>query len=750
MKKGPFVKRKRENRFASPVVDQFLRSAIAQHQAGQLGQAEILYRKVLSIVPDHPDALHLLGAMAHQAGKQAIALELVDRALRSAPSLAFAYNTRGLVLQKLGRPEEALQSFNRAIRIKPDYAEAYCNRAGARLSLKQREAALHDFDKAILLKNDFVEAYYFRGSFWGELNEHQAALENFDKAILLKPDYFKAYHDRGVALTLLSRYREAVESFDRCIAIKPDLPEAYRNRGGALFWLYEYDAALKSYDKALQLNPEYGSAYGSRGFVFVELNRYLPALQDFDKALLWGGEDGAVRGERLRIKRFLGDWKDSESETKDLEEKVAQGESATTSFSFLSISGSPILQKKAAEIWTQKKVEVHSVVPIPRQPRHGKIRVGYFSADFREHAVSYLMAEVFERHDRDRFEIMGFSLGQNTADPMRTRISSAMDRFVDIQPMSDLDVVRLGREIGLDIAVDLTGYTQHNRTGIFARRVAPVQVNYIGYPGTMGAQFMDYLIADDMLIPESSRQHYTEKIVYMPDCFQANDSSRQPSSTVYRRVDLGLPEAGFVYCCFNNSCKFTPEVFDIWMRILRRVEGSVLWLLEGNPWVAESLRKEAAQRGVDPVRLVFARKLPLPEHLARQKVADLFLDTLPFNAGATASPALWAGLPLLTRTGESFAGRMGASLLQAIDLPELITTTAEAYEELAVELAVTPARIQHIKERLERNRLTTALFDIPRFTRNLESAYVSMYERSQANLPPDHIYVAKEQGLIEA
>jgi predicted O-linked N-acetylglucosamine transferase (SPINDLY family) len=363
----------------------------------------------------------------------------------------------------------------------------------------------------------------------------------------------------------------------------------------------------------------------------------------------------------------------------------------------------------------------------PRRPRRDKIRLGYYSADFHNHAVCYLMAELFERHDKTRFEVLGFSFGRDRHDEMRTRVSAAMDQFLDVRFLSDSEVTRLSRQLEVDIAVDLMGFTQHARTGIFAHRAAPIQVNYLGYPATMGAGYIDYLIADPTLIPQASRQHYTEKIIYLPDSFQAN-SRTEPSTKPYPRPQ----EQGFVYCCFSNNYKITPAIFDVWMRILQRVEGSVLWLLEGNPWAADNLRAEAARRGISPHRLIFARGLPLSQHLARLQSADLFLDTLPFNAGAMASPALWAGLPVLTCMGEALAGRMAASLLRALDLPELVTTNLADYEALAVELALDTNRYQDLRQKLHRNRLTAPLFDASLFTRHLEAAYDAMYDSYQA------------------
>ena len=376
-----------------------------------------------------------------------------------------------------------------------------------------------------------------------------------------------------------------------------------------------------------------------------------------------------------------------------------------------------------------------------KRNRSDKIRLGYYSADFHNHATAYLMAELFERHDKNQFELFAFSFGPAQNDAMRKRLSAAFDQFIDVRNPSDKAIAQLSRQLEIDIAVDLKGYTQNARSGIFAYRAAPIQASYLGYPGTMGTHTIDYLIADKTLIPQASQPYYAEKIVYLPHSYQVNDRQRAIAAITPTRASLGLPDKGFVFCCFNNNFKILPATFDIWMRILKQIENSVLWLFEDNPSAARNLRHEAQTRGVAADRLIFAPRMPLPEHLARHRAADLFLDTLPYNAHTTASDALWAGLPVLTCMGEAFASRVAASLLNAIDLPELITTTAQAYEALAVSLAMNPARLQHIKYKLAHNQLTTPLFNTAIFTRHLENAYTQMIERYHADVPLDHIHV---------
>jgi predicted O-linked N-acetylglucosamine transferase (SPINDLY family) len=396
-----------------------------------------------------------------------------------------------------------------------------------------------------------------------------------------------------------------------------------------------------------------------------------------------------------------------------------------------------------SQIWVRDKCSA-SPAPIWKGERyhHDRIRLAYLSADFRVHACSFLLAGLFEHHDRGRFETIAISFGDDDQSEMRSRVMAAFEHFIDVRNQGDLEVARLMRGLEVDIAVDLTGHTLSSRTGILAQRPAPVQVNYLGFPGTMGAPYMDYLIADAVVVPPGQEAHYAEKIVYLPECFQANDDRRGVGAMKPTRSAAGLPGSGFVFCCFNNSYKITPSLFERWLRLLKAVPGSVLWLFASRPVVVQNLRAEARRRGADPGQLVFAEALPYADYLARMQLADLFLDTLPFNGGTTASDALWAGVPVLTCPGEAFASRMAASLLSAIGLPELITHSLEEYESLALELARNPQRLAEIKSKLARNRDTYPLFDTDRFRRHIEAAYTTMWERYQRGEPPASFAVA--------
>jgi predicted O-linked N-acetylglucosamine transferase (SPINDLY family) len=685
-----------------------LQSAFALHQQGQLDQAANIYQQLLEIDPRNADSLHLLGVIAYQTGNHKSAVDMINHAIQINPNVAIYYFNFGNALQKLKQFDSAVTSYDKATALKPDFSEAYSNRGNAQQELKQFDSAVTSYDKAIELKPDFPEAYSNRGNAQQELKQFDSAVASYDKAIELKPDYAKAYSNRGIALKELKQFDAALSSYNKAIAINPDFVEAYSNRGIALQELKQFDAAIASYDKAIELKPDY----------------------DY------------LLGRRLYLKMHMCDWQEFESTVSDLSTKIQSNAKASPCFPLLALPIGLADLRKSAEIWNiDKNPPMSSLGPIIKRSKQLKIRIGYYSADFHNHATANLMAELFERHDKAKFELIAFSYGPDTKDEMQVRICQAFDQFINVTTMSDKAIAQLSRKLGIDIAIDLKGLTTDTRLGIFSYKAAPIQVSYLGYPGTLGVDYIDYLIADKTLIPTNSQQHYSEKIVYLPNSYQVNDRQKVIAPTQFTKQELGLPQEAFVFCCFNNNYKITPVVFNTWVRILKAVDASVLWLLEDNPSSAKNLQKEAVLRGLDLTRLVFAKRMDLTEHLARHKVADLFLDTLPYNAHTTASDALWAGLPVLTCVGESFASRVAASLLNAIELPELVTETQTEYEALAIELATSPTKLKEIKEKLRRNRFTTPLFDTTLFTSHIEAAYKNMYEQYQADLPANHIYI---------
>jgi predicted O-linked N-acetylglucosamine transferase (SPINDLY family) len=743
---------------------------------GRLPEALERYERALTLRPDYAEAHNNRGNALHFLGRFDEALASYERALALKGDYPEALNNRGVTLQALRRSLEALESFGRALNLRPDYAESCYNCGNALRSLARPAEALASYERALTLKSDFVEAHYNRANALRELGRAQEALAGYDEALRLRPDFAEAWSNRGTALKALGRLDEALQSYQRALEIKPDAAESHNNRGNTLAELQRYDEALESYTRALGIDPAYAEANNNCGSACRELGRLQQALQSYERALeckpdfaeacsnragvlkdLGRLEEAAAAyqqalqlrsgcewayGAWLHARLHLCDWRGLEEQIAELARRVSRHERATPPFPLLTLTDDLALHRRAAEIWTRDAGPKRTVLPpLERRPPRERIRIGYYSADFRAHAVPYLIVELFERHDRRRFELVGLSFGPHSTDGMRQRIAAGFDRFIDVRLKTDREIAELSRELQIDIAVDLMGFTANERAGIFAHRAAPIQVNYLGYPGTMAAPYIDYLIADRVLIPENARQHYSEKIVYLPYSYQPNDRKRQIADRHFSREELGLPPEGFVFCCFNNTFKIAPQIFDLWMRLLREMPGSVLWLLEDRPTAAENLRREAQARSVDPHRLVFARRMHLPEHLARHRCADLFLDTLPYNAHTTASDALWAGLPVLTCMGQSFAARVAGSLLSAIGLPELITHDVRDYEARARELAGDPAQLAALRTRLQANRLTTPLFDSTRFARHIEQAYTRMYERHQAHLDAEHLYV---------
>jgi predicted O-linked N-acetylglucosamine transferase (SPINDLY family) len=660
-------------------LERALREARLLHQAGRLDEARALCQRALTLRPGQTQALTLLGIICAQTGDFPRAVAFFDEVLVAEPRNVGAHNNRANALRALQRPAEAVASYDRAIALQPDHAPIYSSRGHALFDLQRYEDALASLDRAIALGFN-----------------HPAA-----------------WHVRGNALYSLERFQEAAASYERAIALDPKGASSHHNRGNALAMLGQYESAIASYDGAIALDP--GSA--------------------------------ASHGERLHARMQIADWRDFGPEVARLTARIERYEAASNPFTLLSLVDSPALQRLAARNWVREKCPPDDALgarrPLPPLPgsRSQRIHVGYFSADFRAHATVSLTAGLFEAHDRSRFELTAFAFGSDTQDDMRRRAAAAFDRFLDVGKQSDHDIARLARSSGIDVAVDLGGFTRGSRPRIFALRAAPLQVSYLGYLGTMSAEYMDYLVADDTVIPQALRMHYAEKIVYLPS-YQVNDSKRPIAPRRFTREELGLPRQGFVFCCLNSTYKLTPDTFDGWMRILTRVPGSVLYLLGGSPALEGNLRREAQARGVAGDRIVFGARLPPDEYLARYRTVDLFLDTLPYNAGTTASDALWAGLPVLTCTGATFAGRVGSSVLRAAGLPELVASTPQQYEQLAVELASNPARLAGVRTKLTEGLRTAALFDTAASTRHLEAAYATMYERYQAGLPPEDIHVS--------
>ena len=674
------------------------------------------------------------------AGHFKVAQALYEQILRLQPRNFDALHLSGLVAAELNEPERAVELISKAIAVNANFAPAHHNLAIALAELGRFEAALHAYDAAIALAADNAKTHNDRGNALADLGQNEAAVEAYDRAIALDPDYAEAHYNRGCAQAALSRMQAALESYDHALALRPDYARAWNNRGVALESLGQTEAALPCFERAIAIAPNYPDAVNNLAFAQTALGRHPEALESFETLLSLQPDYPFVASARLRTQISIGDWRDLDARCADLAARIERGERVARPFDALALFDSPSLLRETARIWVEARCPPNDALGPVHAAAHERIRIGYFSPDFRNHALSALTAELFERHDRSRFEICGFSLGRDDGSDMRKRVAAAFDRFVDAHERSDVEVARLARSMEIDIAVDLAGFTHGGRTGIFALRAAPVQASWLGYLGTMATDYIDYLLADATIVPDALRDNYVEKIVRLPS-YQPNDTRRAIAHRTFTREELGLKPNAFVFCSFNDTCKLNPTTFERWLRILSRVETSLLFLYADNDLVPGNLRREARARGVVPERLIFGKRLPATEYLARYRAADLFLDTLPYNGGATASDALWAGLPVLTCAGQAFASRLSASLLNAVGLPELVTDSPEAYEELAVSLATMPERMADLRHRLAENRATAPLFDIGRHAKSIEAAYAEMQRRTQAGLPPAHIDV---------
>jgi predicted O-linked N-acetylglucosamine transferase (SPINDLY family) len=740
-------------------------------QRGAFDVAEPLFRQAEKIDPQSPMVRFNLGVALQAMGRFSEAIAAFDAAIVLKPDYLEAHYNRAVVLQEMKRFEDAIAGYDSVLLLNPYSVEALSNRGAALHAMGRLEEALSAYDKALAVQPGFLQTLHNRGLALHDMQRFEEALASFDRALTLQPNHVEALIDRGKALHELRRYDEALGCFARALAARPGHPYALYGRGMTLRVIGRFDEALSSYDRAIASFPSWPHAHYGRGVLLFDMGRWGEALASYSNALkaqpgfvyalqarssllMLAGEYEAAaadlrallaaapnspyaEGNLLHCRMSICDWDGFDGALASLTEGVHARRSVCQPFYFFVASPSPADQLECAQAYvddiypaavdTVWKGEVYS---------HDKIRVAYLSADFHEHATAALTAELFERHDRSKFEITGVSFGPDAPSEMRARLVSAFDDFIDVRAKGDRDIAEALRAKEIDVAVDLKGFGTGSRAGIFAQRFAPVQVNYLVNPGTMGASYIDYILADGVLIPPGFEGHFSEKVVRLPDSYQINDSKRPIADLTPSRGELGLPDEGFVFCCFNNNYKLTPAMFDVWMRLLKQVDGCVLWLLEGNGAVKRNLVREAEARGVTPERLVFARRTALPEHLARHRAADLFLDTLPCNAHTTASDALWAGLPVLTIRGETFAGRVAASLLAASGLPAMVTDSLEAYEAKALSLARSPSALTALKQKLADNRLKCALFDTDRTRRHIEAAYEEMTARARRGEAP--------------
>jgi predicted O-linked N-acetylglucosamine transferase (SPINDLY family) len=755
----------------SRLAEAFVKAQLLQQQR-QLEAARVLYQEILQVQPDHVDALNAMGVLAGQSKDLQQAIQYFDRAIAIAPDNSGVHCNRGLALRQLNQPAAALESLDRAIALDPQSAIAHYSRAETYTDLGRPEEAVAGYDAAIAINPAFLQASFKRGFLLQQMGRPQDAVASYNEVIKLNPDHFDARANMAVSLFALGRPGEALANCDRAIALKPDQAALHSFRGdllramerpgeaaisyeraialnpdeadvhcdrGAVLLLLEQVECIPCFDRAIELKPDFARAYFYRANAHHNLHRFDSATRDYQAVATLAPDYELLPGARLLTSLQVCDWSDFDGLVAEVCGGIELGKRVAHPFIVMALTDSARLQHKVARQWVHHAYPANdSLGAIAPRGGHGKLKIGYFSSDFREHPLGRLLVELIEIHDRSRFEIIAFSFGRKTGDDLEQRLMRAFDKFIDVREQSSLETAALARELEIDIAVDLTGHTLGNRARIFALRAAPVQVNYLGYLGTMGADYMDYIVADHTVVTRENELHFSEKVIYMPGSHEVNGRDRVVADETFTRDELDLPPSGIVFCCFNASYKILPAIFACWMRILKAVPESMLLLYARHETTESNLRTSATRHGVDPQRLIFGARLELPEYLARYRTTDLFLDTFPYTGGTTVSDALWVGLPVVTMTGESFVSRTAASLLKAIGAPELVTSTPEEYEHLAIDLASNPQRLAQIRKKIEDNRLTTPLFDTTRFARNLEAAFTAIHERHQAGLPPDH------------
>ncbi|NGZ05433.1 MAG: tetratricopeptide repeat protein [Magnetococcales bacterium] len=714
---------------------------IVLQNSGQTEPAIASYEQALRIDPNHHAALSNLGTLYQAQGRFEEAIRCQERVLHLDPAFFEAHANLGNIHCELKQFEQAVPCYLQAIKLKPDYVNAMHNLAYALQKLERLTEALHWLDQALTLRPDYIEALNCQGNVLQDLGRWNEAIACYQKALQIQPHYHEALCNLGNVLCDQGRLEESIACHQQALAIKPDLHQSYTHMGNAYQMQERMDEAMASYRQALAIHPGDETALENLGVACNVVGDLTGAIACSRQLLTVKRDDPNVIATLLNLMRQACDWSDSEPLLAEMMRLFHTTQKIINPFVFLTLPTTPQEQKRCAEIYMERKYRARR--NLAAQPTHDpdpqRLRIGYLSCDFLNHATAILMAELIQLHDRSRFEIILYSYGDDDGREMRQRIITAGDRFVELRHVDHENAARQIHADGIHILVELKGYTKGARLEIAAQRPAPLQVSWLGYPGTMGAEHIDYIIADPFIIPHGQEHHYTEKVVRLPHCYQPNDRLRALPESGPSRQACGLPAEGLIFANFNQTYKITPEIFAAWMALLRQVPDSILWQLESNPLVADNLRQAASQAGIDPTRLCFAPKLSVPDHLARYHLVDLVLDTYPVTSHTTASDALWIGAPLITIAGDTFVARVAGSLLHTIGAPELVTHSLEEYTRLALELARDPERLRALRTRLQANRASTPLFDTPRFTHDLEAVYEAIWQRHAAGLPPDHI-----------
>jgi len=700
-------------------IGKVLEDAKGHYNIGRLDEAERLYQKVLQADPDHLVSLLMLGIIAFRKGNNDAAIVSLNKAIAIKPDYAEAHGNLGTVLFEAGRFDEAVASYRSFIEIKPGIAEAHFNLGNAYIRAGRPDEAIASYKEALAIKPEFAHAHFNLGNAYKDSEQLNMAIDSYRNALAVGPDNYEAHNNIGNAYKDLRQFDEAVTCYRNALAIKPDCVEAYGNLGAAYTAMGLLEEAIQCLQKALVLNP--GSHAVTRDLVhqlrhvcdWPEVNKLEPVFREIIKNAI--KEDKPID---------LGSF-----------DNISSRANAAENFAIARLASREIVENVIA---LNPGFSMSG-----RQKKKKRLTLGYLSSDFRHHPMTHLLFSFFEQHDRNRFEVLTFSHGPDDKSVYRKQVIDSSDRFFDISGVGTLDAAELIYNSGVDILIDLNGHTQNHRMEICALRPAPLQVAYMGFPGTSGSDFLDYVITDRIVTPENQSPYYSEEFLYMPHCYMVTDDRQLISGTPCTRSECGLPEDGFVFCSFNATYKIEPVMFDVWMNLLKKTPGSVLWVFRSNELAERNLRREAQARHVDADRLVFADRVPKEQHLSRLQLADLILDTRIYGGHTTTVDSLWAGIPVVASLGGHFASRVSSSVLTAIGLEELITTSMEEFEALALRLSQNPKELAGLKEKLADNRLTYPLFDTARFVRNLESGYQEMWSNYAEGKRPSRIDVCE-------
>jgi len=607
------------------------------------------------------------------------------------------HNIYAVILFQLKRYDDAISQWQKAIKLKPDYHFGYNNLGNAFLLKNDLNQALLNYEEAIKINPNYFEAIYNKANIFLKLKDFSNALKYYDKVLSLKNDYFSAHQGKAIVYKKIEKFDEAINQWEKVISLTPDNENAYVQKGDILFDKNMLKDALNDYEKAYSINP--------------------------NKPFLLGSI--------IYTKTRMCEWEGLDKIITEFKSKIEKNTKVSPPYTALTIFDDPSIHLKVSKIWSNehKKIDANKIEKIEKKSK--KIKVGYFSADFRTHAMGHLMVKMLELHNREDFEIYGFYFGPKIkeSDFLAKRIKNSFDKFFDITLKNDLEVANLSKELGLDIAIDFMCFTgNQNRFGIFTQRCAPIQINFLGYPGTSGSKFLDYIILDDKLICEDNKKFFSESLIVLPDTYQPNEDKKEIDNKVLTKDELGLPKSNFVFSCFNSHQKIMPNIFEVWMNILKKKNDSVLWLLKDNDISEKNLKMQAENNNVNPERLIFADHLPLDQHLSRLRLADLVLDTFPYNAHTTCSDSLRMGVPVLTLKGKSFASRVATSLLTSMSLSELVTEKLNDYEEMALKISNNPEMLDQLKDKILRNRENSNVFKPQIFTNNIEKSYKKVYQ----------------------